>query len=67
MTVEDVTEALKRRNTPAAFGLTEDELAAEFTRRHGGHLRYVALWGAWMHWGGHRWEREPTLRSGRST
>jgi putative DNA primase/helicase len=63
VTVEGFTEALKRRNTPPAFGLTEDELAAEFTRRHRGHLRYVAPWGAWMHWDGRRWEREPTLKA----
>jgi putative DNA primase/helicase len=60
VTVEDFTEALKRRNTTPAFGLTEDELAAEFTRRHRDHLRYVALWGTWMKWNGLRWRREPT-------
>jgi putative DNA primase/helicase len=43
-------------------GLTEDELAAEFTRRHAEHLRYVAPWGAWMNWTGLRWEREATLQ-----
>ncbi len=61
MTVEDFTEALKRRNTTPAVDLTEDGLAAEFTRRHRDHLRYVALWGAWMHWDGRCWQREPTL------
>lgn len=61
MTVEDFTEALKRRNTTPAVDLTEDGLAAEFTRRHRDHLRYVALWGAWMHWDGRCWRREPTL------
>jgi putative DNA primase/helicase len=43
--------------------LTEDGLAAEFTRRHRGHLRYIALWGTWMHWDGQRWDRETTLRA----
>ena len=45
-----------------AFGLTEDELALEFTRRHAAELRYVALWGGWLHWDGQRWQREQTAR-----
>jgi putative DNA primase/helicase len=46
-----------------ADGLTEDELAAEFTRRHRAHLRYVAAWGAWMRWTGQQWQREATLEA----
>jgi putative DNA primase/helicase len=47
----------------ADIGLTEDELAAEFTRRHRAHLRYVAAWGAWMRWTGQQWQREATLEA----
>jgi putative DNA primase/helicase len=50
-------------NERATVDLTEDGLAAEFTRRHGDHLRYVAAWGSWFHWNGRHWERETTLRA----
>jgi putative DNA primase/helicase len=49
--------------TTGAVGLTEDELAEEFTRRHSHHLRYVAAWGAWMRWTGQHWQREATLEA----
>jgi putative DNA primase/helicase len=49
--------------TTGAVGLTEDELAEEFTRRHRHHLRYVAAWGAWMRWTGQHWQREATLEA----
>jgi putative DNA primase/helicase len=49
--------------TSSLPGLTEDELAAEFTRRHRHHLRYVAAWGAWMRWTGQHWQREATLEA----
>jgi putative DNA primase/helicase len=45
----------------AGIGLTEDELALEFTRRHRHELRYVAVWSTWMRWGGRSWRQEPTL------
>jgi putative DNA primase/helicase len=56
-------EAVAPSNGHAPADLTEDGLAAEFTRRHCGRLRYVAAWGAWMHWNGQHWERETTLRA----
>jgi putative DNA primase/helicase len=46
-----------------AVGLTEDELAAEFTHRHRDHYRYIAAWGAWMRWTGEHWQREATLEA----
>jgi putative DNA primase/helicase len=49
--------------TDIVGGLTEDELAEEFTRRHRHHLRYVAAWGAWMRWTGQQWRREATLEA----
>ena len=41
---------------------SEDELALEFTRRHGEDWRYVAPWGKWLVWTGSKWQVEPTLR-----
>jgi putative DNA primase/helicase len=49
--------------TELELGLTEDELAEDFTRRHHHHLRYVAAWGAWMRWTGQHWQREATLEA----
>ena len=43
----------------AAF--TEDALALEFTRQHGGRLRYVALWSRWLIWGGCCWTFDDTI------
>ena len=43
------------------IGTTEDELAREFSRRHGADWRYVAAWNAWMRWDAQHWQREPTL------
>lgn len=40
---------------------TEDALALEFTRRHGGHLRYVAAWSKWVEWDGRRWDFDETI------
>jgi putative DNA primase/helicase len=51
------------KTTPRSSGVTEDDLATEFTRRHRDHLRYVALWGAWMRWSGRHWQRETTLEA----
>jgi putative DNA primase/helicase len=57
----------KKRNgaqtSPVPVGLTEDELAAEFTRRHRHELRFVAPWSAWMRWRGASWQRETTLEA----
>ncbi len=42
-------------------GLTEIDLAAEFTRRHGAAYRFVAAWGRWLKWTGTHWQDEQTL------
>jgi hypothetical protein len=44
---------------PAA---SEEALALEFAVRHAGALRYVAMWGHWLVWGGSCW-REDQSRS----
>ncbi|BAO82938.1 predicted ATPase [Serpentinimonas maccroryi] len=40
---------------------TEDALALAFTRRFHRDWRYVATWGRWLVWDGHRWRTEDTL------
>ena len=40
---------------------TEDALALSFTRRYHRDWRYVAGWGRWLVWDGHRWRTEDTL------
>ncbi|MHA6896810.1 phage/plasmid primase, P4 family [Ralstonia pseudosolanacearum] len=40
---------------------TEDALALAFTRRYHRDWRYVAAWGRWLVWDGHRWRTEDTL------
>jgi len=40
---------------------TEDALALAFTRRYHRDWRYVATWGRWLVWDGHRWRNEDTL------
>lgn len=40
---------------------TEDALALAFTRRYHRGWRYVATWGRWLVWDGHRWRNEDTL------
>jgi len=40
---------------------TEDALALAFTRRYHRDWRYVATWGRWLMWDGHRWRNEDTL------
>jgi putative DNA primase/helicase len=40
---------------------TEDALALAFTRRYHRDWRYVATWGRWLVWDGHRWRTEETL------
>jgi putative DNA primase/helicase len=40
---------------------TEDALALAFTRRYHRDWRYVATWGRWLVWDGHRWRAEDTL------
>ncbi|MEF9387777.1 phage/plasmid primase, P4 family [Ralstonia solanacearum species complex bacterium KE056] len=47
-------------NDESVWG-TEDALALAFTRRYHRDWRYVAAWGRWLVWDGHRWRTEDTL------
>src|SRR5262249_46623328 len=42
---------------------TEEALALLFAERHAHELRFVAAWGKWFRWNGHKWEDEKTLRA----
>lgn len=35
---------------------SDEALALEFADRHASALRYVAMWGRWLHWTGTRWQ-----------
>ncbi|HWK33955.1 MAG TPA: phage/plasmid primase, P4 family [Hyphomicrobium sp.] len=52
-------EATDRR--PPAY--SDDALALDFAERHAAELRYVAAWGKWLRWDGHRWDVDSTLQS----
>lgn len=39
-------------------GLSDDELALRFTKRHQHELRYVAAWDRWLKWDGKRWAHD---------
>lgn len=41
--------------------LSDDALALDFATLHADLLRYVASWGAWMHYAEGRWRQEGTL------
>jgi putative DNA primase/helicase len=44
-----------------ALSGTEDEVALEFSRRHGETFRYVKLWTSWLRWNGTIWRRVEDL------
>lgn len=61
---------LIRRNLPSGMPdadrparYSDDTLALRFTDRHGGDLRYVAVWGRWLIWNGRRWASDETQRA----
>jgi putative DNA primase/helicase len=40
---------------------SEENLALRFSEQQADNLRYVAAWGKWMRWSGHRWRPDDTL------
>jgi putative DNA primase/helicase len=60
--MHDVTDAAEPviSSDESVWG-TEDALALAFTRRYHRDWRYVAAWGRWLVWDGHRWRTEDTL------
>lgn len=42
---------------------SDDAISLEFTKQHGGELKFVAAWEAWVRWTGARWARDETLDS----
>jgi putative DNA primase/helicase len=61
--VDEFERLWQGQNAAPSAGLTEDELALEFTRRHQNELRYVAAWSTWMRWTGTIWRKENTLEA----
>lgn len=62
---DDVADALARladAGRKDAAAATEDALALAFSATYADQLRYVALWGRWLHWTGARWEHDNTLQ-----
>jgi D5 N terminal like len=41
--------------------LGHEAVAPIFVERHAGDLRYVAKWGRWMTWTGHKWAADETV------
>jgi P4 family phage/plasmid primase-like protien len=42
---------------------SEHALADKFSEQHANDLRYVAEWGQWLRWDGHRWEKDKARRA----
>lgn len=40
---------------------SDEALALAFADRHRNELRYVAAWGRWLAWSGHKWAQDDTL------
>ena len=40
---------------PEPLGISDDDLARLFTKRHRDELRYVPAWGKWLLWDGNHW------------
>jgi len=55
----DRPKAVNGEIVPPEFA--DDALALRFAYNYGNALRYVALWGRWMHWDGAVWRRDETL------
>ena len=41
--------------------LSDDAIAAAFSSRHAGDLRYLAPWGRWYRWTGKHWQEDRTV------
>lgn len=62
--VIDLNAARKSAPGPVldiAPSYSDDQLALDFTAKHGDRLRYVATWGQWYAWDGSTWNRDDTL------
>lgn len=47
----------------APIPFSHEWLAKEFSRRHAGDLRYLAVFGQWFLWRGTHWRTEKTLKA----
>lgn len=60
-TADPAEQPARDSNPDAALADTEDEVALEFSRRHGAVLRYVNPWRRWLQWDARRWRRVDDL------
>ena len=42
---------------------SDEALALHFSKLHAGDLRYVAMWGKWLHWQSTHWQTDATLKA----
>jgi putative DNA primase/helicase len=61
MPVINMRDALAKAAAADSVEGSEDQLALDFSHRHGDELRYCAVWGKWLCWDNARWRLEPTL------
>lgn len=54
-------ENVEQAERPPAY--SDDALALRFADRHADDLRFVAVWGKWLHWNGSRWRFDNTLQA----
>jgi putative DNA primase/helicase len=47
--------------TPRPPEFSDDALANKFAEQHVRELKYVAAWGWWMQWAGHKWATDDVL------
>jgi len=67
MAVAPIEQLLSRVDSFASepatqAGLSDDELALRFSKRHQHELRYVATWDRWLIWDGKRWAHDEKRR-----
>ena len=55
----DVEETPEEEGVRAP-AFSDEDLALRFASRHKDELRYVAMWGKWLHWDGQKWDYDKT-------
>lgn len=58
---EDDYGAAPEDESPIAALFADDTLALQFSALYEHDLRFVAGWGRWMRWNGHKWAQDTTL------
>lgn len=58
---EDDYGASPEDESPISALYADDTLALQFSALYADDLRFVAGWGRWMRWNGHKWAQDTTL------